>query len=373
MSATITVKNTSNEDVLLEANEAAVYMTIVSKGEDWDADGRYSLQSTDIDVEGLSILEVDEYLKALVRKNVIFQKRALNGLPSWTTVDSNVKMEAPVEFAIKEPQAQQPANLSQHLVNLFTEWCDANGLPHQSAEELQVVVKTEEQKQFLKAFIDLWNVVESPEPAIPEDDRPHFMKEFPNFTAPDDFNAKALGYKGFKDISWHNDEMPSWENNEKGLKLWVEYPWDHYTIAGFDERDWSQYALVAVTEDGEYLYTVWRGDSFEALTRQLTKSPEEVALFHLERLKRQADQDYIPAKAPEIMHTGGNCMAVQIDLKGGGALLFTDDGGCGLPELGDCAIGVYNTDSYGNTEDQTGYYHMAMDDAGNYVLSHHEI
>lgn len=41
---------------------------------------------------------------------------------------------------------------------IFSEWCNENGLPHMSADELlATVVKSQEYRDFLKSFITVWD------------------------------------------------------------------------------------------------------------------------------------------------------------------------------------------------------------------------
>jgi len=50
-----------------------------------------------------------------------------------------------------------------------------------------------------------------------------YKEEHPDWIAPSDFRLDELEKLGFKDISWHNDACPFFENEKCGLNLHVDY------------------------------------------------------------------------------------------------------------------------------------------------------
>ena len=69
-----------------------------------------------------------------------------------------------------------------------------------------------------------------------------YRKEFPDFPESD---MPAIP-EGFKDVSWHNDAMPSFTNPDLRLSIWIDY-------ADPEKREFPEmerFSLHTVNEDG---------------------------------------------------------------------------------------------------------------------------
>lgn len=84
----------------------------------------------------------------------------------------------------------------------------------------------------------------SPAEDAPEE-VPRYIREFPDFPT-----IEVEIPAGFVDASWHNDVSPHWEDEARGLSLWIDYPDPAIREMG---KDWPRYQVFIMGDDGEYL------------------------------------------------------------------------------------------------------------------------
>jgi len=53
------------------------------------------------------------------------------------------------------------SNITEYLVKLYSLWTDVEGLPPLSADEQDLSKLTNEQKEFLSAFIKIWDITDN--------------------------------------------------------------------------------------------------------------------------------------------------------------------------------------------------------------------
>ena len=72
---------------------------------------------------------------------------------------------------------------------------------------------------------------------------------------------------GFIDSSWHNDNCPSWYDEQSHLKLWIDY-------ADPDMRDspGPRFALQQYNSDNEFVDEILASDDYEEILKAVAQN-----------------------------------------------------------------------------------------------------
>ena len=100
-----------------------------------------------------------------------------------------------------------------------------------------------------------------------------YLKEHPDFNAPDDFDFLQLAKLGYEDISWRNDSFPFFGNYSTGYKVGVDYPQEQSDFPSLPERyhlfksegqEWKKHHCLH--DESEHIFST---NSFEEILTKI--------------------------------------------------------------------------------------------------------